>query len=161
MLNVKEEWRKITEYNNYSVSNLGRVRNDRNGRILKPFDNGKGYDKVELGKGKKVYVHRLVGKAFIPNPKNLETINHIDHNTKNNRVENIEWMTRADNLRYSIEKPVEQYDLETGELLATYPSITKCSELTGYNYWKLSDTLRGEYKKAYGYIWKFGWRYVV
>ena len=100
MTNVKEEWRKIAELDGYSVSNLGNVRNDKTGRILKTYDNGHGYQKVEI-KNKKWYIHRLVGQAFIPNPMNLETINHKNENKRDNRVENLEWLSRVDNLLYS------------------------------------------------------------
>lgn len=155
MTKLTEEWRKIADLDGYSVSNLGKVRNDKTGRILKTYDSGKGYEKVEI-KNRKWFVHRLVGSAFIPNPENLETINHKNRVKNDNRVENLEWMSRADNLRYSVEKPIEQYDLETGELVATYPSLSKCCEVTGYGIDTVSMACNGKYKKAYGYIWKHG-----
>lgn len=45
-------------------------------------------------------VHRLVAEAFIDNPLNLETVNHIDENTLNNDVSNLEWLSRLDNINY-------------------------------------------------------------
>ena len=149
-------WKPVQGFENlYEVSNEGNVRNAKTGRILKTYDNGHGYRKVELG-NKKWYVHRLVGQAFIPNPYNLETINHKNEIKTDNRVENLEWMSRADNLRYSLEKPIEQYDLETGELLCTYPSLSKCCSVTGYDISTISLACHGTRKRAYGYIWKLG-----
>lgn len=46
-------------------------------------------------------VARLVATAFIPNPNNLPEVNHKDYNRKNANVENLEWITHADNIRYS------------------------------------------------------------
>lgn len=62
----------------------------------------KGYLAVQLrkdGKGKSYYVHRLVGLAFIPNPQNLETIDHIDGNKLNNNADNLQWLSRTNNIR--------------------------------------------------------------
>lgn len=49
----------------------------------------------------KKLVHRLVGEAFIDNPNQLDQINHIDRNTQNNRVENLEWCDAKSNVHYS------------------------------------------------------------
>ncbi len=95
-----EEYRKIQGYNNYSVSNLGNVRNDKTGRLLKATNNSHGYYFVELcqnNKGKKHYLHRLVAKTFIPNPHNKKCVDHIDNNTFNNIVENLRWATLSEN----------------------------------------------------------------
>lgn len=62
----------------------------------------KGYWAVQLrkdGQGKSYYVHRLVALAFIPNPRNLETIDHIDGNKLNNDVSNLQWLSRTNNIR--------------------------------------------------------------
>lgn len=153
-----EQWRSIKEFDNYLVSNKGRIMNGKTGKILKPADNGHGYEIVDLyqnGKRKKLRVHRLVAQAFIDNPNNLETINHIDENKHNNCVENLEWMSNGDNIRYSQAKPVEQYDFESGELLATYPSTRAVERLTGFYQSAISAACRGQFKQMYGYIWKY------
>lgn len=71
-------------------------------KILSPTICGKNgnYLAVRLyaGKGRKMYqVHRLVALTFIPNPKNLEQIDHINQNTKDNRVENLRWVSQSEN----------------------------------------------------------------
>jgi len=53
------------------------------------------------GKKKQHQVSRLVAEAFIPNPDNKETVNHIDGNTKNNTKENLEWMSRKENVQHA------------------------------------------------------------
>ena len=153
-----EQWRSIKEFDNYLVSNKGRIMNAKTGKILRPADDGGGYPMVNLckeGKPKLKKVHRLVGEAFIENPNNLETINHIDEDKHNNNVENLEWLSRGDNIRYSQAKPVEQYDLESGRLICTYSSLSDCCRMTGFDISLISKACRGQYKKAYGYIWKY------
>lgn len=73
----------------------------------------KGYKVVQIcdnGKEKNMFVHRLVALTYIPNPDNLETVNHINENKLDNRVENLEWMSQTDNLSYSWAKT---YIIET------------------------------------------------
>ena len=93
------EWKQIQGYENYEVSNEGQVRNRKTGKVLKPQKNNSGYLLVGLrknGKQKWYSVHRLVAQAFIPNPHNKPTVNHIDENKENNNVSNLEWMTYAE-----------------------------------------------------------------
>lgn len=95
-----ETWKKIPD-TEYSVSDCGRVRNDRTGRIKKQVDNAKGYYKVDLysdGVARTCRVHRLVGEAFVDNPDNKPMINHIDGDKHNNNVDNLEWVTNQENM---------------------------------------------------------------
>jgi hypothetical protein len=100
-----EEWRVIEGYNNYSVSNLGKVRNDKRGNILKGIiQHGEGrYLRVGLYDNniyhKPMLIHRLVAIAFLPNPENLPEVDHIDRNSQNNTLENLRWCSKANNLR--------------------------------------------------------------
>lgn len=81
---------------NYSVSNKGRVRNDKTGKLLKNTpDNYCGYqihlfvDKVRMGKK----LSRLVAEAFIPNPEGKPFVRHKDYDKTNNSADNLEWVT--------------------------------------------------------------------
>ena len=76
---------------------------------MKTFDHGRGYLYVGLskyGNYQSKSIHRLVAETFIPNPDNLPCVNHIDENTYNNRVDNLEWCTHKYNNRYSKAKKV-------------------------------------------------------
>lgn len=87
-----EAWKPIAgTKGRYLVSNKGRVKSlcGYEARILKPFDNGKGYQKVSIH-GKKCYIHRLVSLAFLGEPKPGEdTTHHRNANRKDNTLENL------------------------------------------------------------------------
>lgn len=97
-----EVWKDIDGYDGlYQVSNMGRVKSFKWGkeRILKPYETGNGYLRVEL-QSKPFKLHRLVAQAFIPNPDNLPFVNHKDENPKNNMVDNLEWCDNKYNINY-------------------------------------------------------------
>ena len=98
-----EIWRDIPGYEGkYQVSSLGRVKSFVNkGLILKAADKGQGYMKVSLGYGHQYYVHRLVAMAFLPNQENRPQVNHKNCNPSDNRLVNLEWVTRKENLGHA------------------------------------------------------------
>ena len=111
-----EFFKPINGYDNYEVSNYGKVRNKKTGRILKGAMTNSGYMLVTLsqkGKIKSFSIHRLVMETFNPRPdmKTLD-VNHIDWNKTNNRLENLEWTTHKDNLLYG-SGPTELKRLES------------------------------------------------
>lgn len=125
-----EVWADINGYEDlYQISNHGRVLSlpravrqgkyghtrSAGGTILSPTDNGNGYLIVGLrrnNKRKNFYIHRLVAEHFVPNCTGGEYVNHKDHNTRNNRQDNLEWCTQRENIRYSsdrMKKPHKQW----------------------------------------------------
>ena len=94
------EWIVIEEHQNYSVNNLGDIKNNKTEKILKKQTDRGGYNSVLFGlRGKRVGVHRLVAKAFIPNPDNLPCVDHIDRCKTNNEVSNLRWISHSNNNR--------------------------------------------------------------
>jgi len=101
---VKEEWRVIEDFENYEVSDLGNIYSIKSGKLLKLLLNPGGYLIVTLcAEDKRISktVHRLVAQTFVPNPKNLPIIDHINKNKKNNKVSNLRWSSVSTNRRNS------------------------------------------------------------
>jgi hypothetical protein len=94
-----EEWKTITGFRNYSVSNLGQVRNNKTGRILKVLPDKDGYNRVHLGQGNTSKVHRLVLQEFIgPIPEGMAA-EHLNHIRDDNRLSNLRIATHSENHR--------------------------------------------------------------
>lgn len=175
---ISELWKDIEGFEGiYQISSKGNIRSldrwviDKNGRKvfwksqpIKPrpqHKDGSGYLQVSLrmnGKYIHFLVHRLVAKAFIPNPNNLEQVNHIDENKHNNDVNNLEWLSRLDNTRYGtgIDRMAEkhstaimQLDMD-GNVIKEWQSIRQAKMSVAASIW--SAILEGR-RICKGYVW--------
>lgn len=181
-----ELWKKIDNCDNYEISSLGRVRsidfivNRGNGRpmpiigkILSTHKNDKGYVSVSLydnnKKHRRYQVHRLVAKAFIPNPNNLPQVNHKDENKENNSINNLEWCTQNYNINYGnrnkhisesnknnpkVSKVILQYDKDKN-LVQEWASMNEIKRVLNYSIGNIYNCCNFKYKQAYGYIWRY------
>lgn len=156
----KEYWCEIEGFDGrYSVSTFGRVWNNETNKLLcgcrKKSD---GYMCVTLrkdNKSKTFRLHRLVAKAFLPNPKNLPQVNHRDENKCNNRVDNLEYCSNQYNVEYSQAKEVVQKDLKTGEVIEVFKSVSEAQRQTGIQQSHIAECCNGKQSSAGG----FGWSY--
>lgn len=173
---TNEIWKPIPGYEGlYEISNKGRVKSlPRKGtcsheKILKQSISKDGYNLVGLTKNsicKTKTVHRLVYSVFNgPIPKRLE-VNHIDdENKQDNTLENLNLMTRSQNINYGnrnkkvaaklkngpCSKPIVQFDKQ-GNFIQEFPSISEGIRQYGR---AICDNLYGKRKTAFGFIWKF------
>lgn len=170
---MKETWKQIDDYH-YSVSSLGRVRNDLTNELKTPCIDNHGYVKVDLyknGIARRERVHRLVSNAFIPNPENKSQVNHINGNKLDNSVGNLEWTTASENMQHCVKtglftpsrgmlgkknpnagrhgKPIKIK--ETGQI---FNSITECANAIGGNDTGILDTLSGGRKSHRGFTFE-------
>ena len=112
---------------------------------------------------KKYLIHRLVAETFIPKIDGKNYVNHIDSNTKNNKVDNLEWCTQSENILHGYklgnkipphQKKVIQLTLDNKNV-EKYKSTAEASKITGIQQANISACARGKRKQAGGYIWKY------
>lgn len=101
------------DLSDYEITRDGQVINKHNNHVVKPQINGKGYERVSIGK-RLMFVHRLVAQRYVPNPENKPQVNHIDGNKLNNNADNLEWVTNQENRDHAINNGLQA----TGEKCA-------------------------------------------
>lgn len=118
--NIMEEiWKDVVGYEGiYEVSDMGNVRITKSGIIRKQNATKFGYKQIVLclnGKRKVFLAHRLVALAFIENFENKEQVNHKNGVKMDNRLCNLEWVTRTDNAQHAIKIGLVNFDKTKGE----------------------------------------------
>ena len=167
-----EIWRIVPGHDSVMVSNLGRVKVNKNGeyRLHKQYLLPNGYCYIDVrinGKLHHTRIHRMVALAFIPNPYNFPVINHKDEVKTNNCVDNLEWCTQKYNCNYSYDKiyrnniknrvkPVVQYDLNMN-VLNEFESANSAARAIGIStvYNHIAECCNGKLKTCYGFIFKW------
>lgn len=161
---MQEIWKDIEGYEGrYQISNYGRIRGLRfRGKartvpkILSQPINCNGYHIITIrdknNKRKTFIVHRLVAKAFIPNPNNFPVINHKDENKLNNHVQNLEWCTVSYNTKYSLHRHKERMDMHIKRFYETVAPKSKWAK-RGIAHTRLERvsqyTMDGDFVKEY------------
>jgi NUMOD4 motif-containing protein/HNH endonuclease len=146
---MKEVWKDIRGYEGlYQISSLGRIKSlpkhywcglnhaskkEMKEMYMKFNPNQDGYYLVGLSKNgeqKRFSVHRLVAKAFIPNPKNKPQVNHIDCNIINNSVSNLEWSTNLENQLHAVVNNRYRTKISNTDII----KITEYAKVGGYTH---------------------------
>ena len=173
----------IEDFPEYKINSLGQVFSrykyktsiiTNDWRQVQPvLDKGIGYYLVTLVNAKtklrkNQFIHRLLAKAFIPNPIGKPQVNHIDGNKQNNDLSNLEWVTPKENSVHawslglsssdSTNISVIQYDLQALTQIAIHKSLHDAGRDTGVcwqNIWKVCN---GRIKSAGGFFWQYDYR---
>lgn len=174
---MEEIWKTIDESPDYQISNFGRVKSYKydkvNGKVMKPYKDTKGYLQIDLSlDGRKrehrlhLAVHRLVARAFIPNPDNLPQVNHKDEDKTNNNVDNLEWCTNEYNCNYGTHAEriaqktrIPIYSIDKDGNIEHFSGVRVAARaLTGNKKAsgsEIGNVLNGKRKTAYGRKWFF------
>ena len=160
----EELWREWPQDPRIKVSNKGNVVSCKRGVCypLKVLHNPRGYQTVGAGYRGMQRVHQLVANTWIDNPNNYKEVNHINGDKDDNRVENLEWTTRSENLRHAYRTGLRKAAggrkgtpiriVETGEV---YDSISECARRIGGSQGAISECLAGKRSTHKGFHFEY------
>ena len=184
---IADEWVVCKDYPSYMINRKGETKSLLTNKILKPAKVKTGYMCVSLrknGESKTVRVHRLLAKAFIPNPDNKPHVDHINGVRDDNRLENLRWCTNQENQNFELARinnsraltgkkqspetiakrtktlqkirgvRVEQYTLD-GQYIQTFNSANEVQRLLGIWSAGVLKCCEGKFKSSKGFIWKY------
>lgn len=167
---------QIKDFPDYYVTDTGDVYSRKTGRFRKMHpQNRNGYLFVQLYKNKKInkfYVHRLVAEAFMVNTQNKPHVNHINGIRTDNRVDNLEFCTRSENLlhafrilgrssgwlgKFGKDNPGSKKicQIKNGVVIAEFYGIHEASRILSINPSDICRCCRGKRNYAGGYQWKY------
>lgn len=148
----------------YYITEDGKCYNQKTGKFLKGQENIKNHYfsyNITLpdGSKKRLYAHRLVAQAFIPNPNNKTEVNHIDGNVLNNYVDNLEWVTPIENQQHALQKELRKFDHvfcfdKNKQLVAEYLNIPEAAKAVGISQSIIGQELNKDIKTlSGGFYW--------
>lgn len=158
---MEEIWKKIESFENYEVSNIGNVRNKT--KLMKGYCEPHGYISFKLRKESKYYkkyLHTLIANAFIPNIENKQFVDHINRDRKDNRLENLRWVSPTENNLNNLRRYNELYGIYWYEERQSYLVKLKVENRVRYLGWRkniddaksLRDSGKTDIEAQYGYI---------
>ena len=152
------------DMSNYEVSNYGKIKSLYTGKFLELIIKH-GYHrmtfKIKNRKPKVFSVHRLVAYLFVDGWTNEKKyVNHIDKNKLNNYYKNLEWCTHRKNTKHALDKKVQQINIENGNIINTFNSITDAYLSLGFEKKEgmcvgIAKCCKRIQSSAYGYKWKY------
>lgn len=160
------EWKEIKGFSNYEVSNEGVIRNKETKQTIQPHKTTSGYHTLKLYRDNKPYtrqVHRLVAATYLGD-SDLD-VNHIDGNKTNNNINNLEYVTKSDNMKHAYKlgliKPYKHKPTHTKEVCCitlnkTYDSVHEASRELSIDRNEIRKVCNGKRKTARGLM--FVWR---
>lgn len=164
----KEIWKRIINFEDYEISNFGRIKSFKNGKeIIKSNRKvGDGYLQISLykeGKYKQFLVHRIVALYFIPNPENKPEVNHKKGIKTDNRAWMLEWITKSENEKHAhklgLKTPINKKAViqfsSFGIKIAEYESMGEAERQTGIKQGGISNYIKNPPKKTKLFFWKY------
>ena len=161
-MNIKNEnWIRCPYYNDYYISDKGRIYGIYKQQLMSYATTYNGYNRVGLVKNgvvKYERVGRLVALAFIGQPpEGKPQLDHIDRNRKNDEVSNLRWVSAKENNRNRINnRAVQQIDKITDEVIATFGTVAEANEMLGRipGHSGIFSCIKGKTQTSGGYKWK-------
>lgn len=154
-----EVWASFTDYEDlYQISNYGRVRAIKDGTIkMAELHDGVNLSVHLQRNGKSNYrsIPMEVARHFVLNPYDYKFIVYKDKNVLHCHCTNLKWVKKRPITNVKKGKPIQQLTLG-GKLIREYPSLREASRITGFKCrTSIKKVMTGEYKQAYGYLWKY------